>query len=279
MSSPKVWFVTGASSGFGLSVINYVLEKDDIAVATLRKPEVLADLSTKYDTSRLLILELDVTKPDEITAAFATAHVQFGRIDIVYSNAGHPAKAEIEGTPDEVAREMFEVNFWGAANVGREAIRVFRDVNKPAGGRLLQASSMAGLIGMHTFGYYCASKFAIDGLFEALSKEIHPSWNIKVTLLQFGVFKTRAIKPESMVDVPLHPAYADCSTVEVRKNFPGDDIGDSDKAARAIYHIANDSDVPLRVSLGEDALSFVQEKIKMLGDQFERSKMWAGDLK
>ena len=125
-------------------------------MATLRKPSVLTDLSAKYPASQLLVIKLDVTSPADIKAAFAKAIETFGRVDVVYNNAGYGSLGEIEGTPDNVARGVFEVNFWGSTNVALEAIRVFRDVNKPSGGRLLQASSMVGASGMPGIGYYSA---------------------------------------------------------------------------------------------------------------------------
>lgn len=131
-----------------------MLEQGDTVIATLRKPEVLNELSAKYPADQLLVVKLDVTSPAEIIDAFAEGLAHFGRIDVVYNNAGYSAVSEIEGTPDDVARGLFEVNFWGATNVAREAIRVFRDVNKPAGGRLIQASSMVGLQPMAGLGYY-----------------------------------------------------------------------------------------------------------------------------
>ena len=126
--------------------------------ATLRTPAALADLQEKYPQDRLLVLPLDVTKPGEIAAAFAAAVARFGRVDVVFNNAGFAVQGEVEGTPDDVARRMFEVNFWGAANVTREAVRVFREVNKPRGGRLLQMSSISGVRSPPSMGYYGACK-------------------------------------------------------------------------------------------------------------------------
>lgn len=127
-------------------------------MATLRTPAVLTDLQKKYPEDRLLVLQLDVTKPSEITAAFEAAVARFGRIDVVFNNAGYAVQGEAEGTPHDVARKMFEVNFWGAANVTHEAVRVFREVNNPKGGRLLQMSSISGVRGASSVGYYGASK-------------------------------------------------------------------------------------------------------------------------
>lgn len=148
--------VTGSSVGLGRSTVEHLLVRGDKVVATLRKPEALSDLSAKYPASQLLVVKLDVTSPADIKAAFAKAIETFGRVDVVYNNAGYGSLGEIEGTPDDVARGVFEVNFWGSTNVARETIRVFRDVNKPSGGRLLQASSMAGVQGMPGIGYYSA---------------------------------------------------------------------------------------------------------------------------
>ena len=154
--------VTGASTGFGRILTELVLERGDKAIATLRRPEVLSDLTAKYPSDRLLTVKLDVTKPQEIIDAFAAAKAKFGRIDVVANNAGYGTLGEAEGAEDDVVRAMFETNFWGAANVSREAVRFFREVN-PAGvgGRLLQFSSTAGILGMPAASYYSASKFGM----------------------------------------------------------------------------------------------------------------------
>ena len=136
-----------------------VLQKGDIAVATLRKPDILSDLATRWSTSQLLVLKLDVTDSSNVKAAFAQAIATFGRIDIVFNNAGYSMFSELEGTPDEAARALFEVNLWGAINVSKEAIRVFREINKPMGGRLIQVSSSAAVTGIPTMSIYTASKY------------------------------------------------------------------------------------------------------------------------
>ena len=174
--SPQVWFstfdtsldiaepayasftVTGTSSGFGRAAAEYILAQGDIVVATLRKPEVLNDLKAKYAANKLLVLKLDVTKPKEITDAFQKAIDAFGHIDVVFNNAGYSVFAEVEGTTDEAARALFNTNLFGAMDVSREAVRVFREVNKPIGGRLLITSSMAGISPIPFAGYYAGTK-------------------------------------------------------------------------------------------------------------------------
>lgn len=176
MSSPRVWFseslsrqssrspsdppppiVTGASAGFGLAMTQLVLARGDIAVATLRKPSALAHLSSQYPSSRLLVLPVDVTKASDIAAAFAKAKEVFGRVDVVFNNAGYVLINEVEFTEEKDAREIFDVNFFGAANVSREAVRFFRTENpKGAGGHLFQVTSVVGLEGEPAIPYYSA---------------------------------------------------------------------------------------------------------------------------
>ncbi|KAF8996902.1 hypothetical protein BDQ17DRAFT_1329685 [Cyathus striatus] len=251
--APKVWLITGSSSGFGLAVVKL-----------------------------LLVIKLDVSKPEEIISAFAVAHEKFDRIDVVYNNAGYGLIAEVESVPDQLARNMFEVNFWGAANISREAIRVFRDVNKPSGGRLIQASSGAGITGIPTCGYYCASNFALVGLSETIDKEADPSWNIKVTIFDIGAFRTRGLDPSFLIIIPQHPKYEN-TTSAIRSLFTLSEdqisIGDSNKAAREIHNIASDKDAPLRISYGLDAIETTKGKIDLLKDNVEKSVVYSVDLK
>lgn len=145
-SSTSTSIVTGASTGFGRLVTECALENGNIVVATLRKPSMISDLSTKYTASQLLVLQLDVSDPVAITAAFKQAVSLFGRVDVVLNNAGYYAVGEVEGFSDKNSRAMFDTVFWGAGNVMREAVRCFRDINRPMGGQLLNVSSRTALI-------------------------------------------------------------------------------------------------------------------------------------
>ncbi|TFK45154.1 hypothetical protein BDQ12DRAFT_718249 [Crucibulum laeve] len=109
----------------------------EIRLLLLCKPEALTDIATKYDSSHLLAVKLDITKPQEIIDAFAIAHEVFGHIDVVHNNAGYGSIGEIKGTPNKIACAMFKVNFWGSTNIAREDVQYFRDANKPSGGCLL----------------------------------------------------------------------------------------------------------------------------------------------
>ena len=150
--------VTASSGGLGRPLVELILKGGDIAVATLRTPSALDDLKQAYDESKLLVLPLDVTNAEQIRSAFQTATDKYGRIDFVYNLAGYGLIAETEGTQEEDARALFEVNFWGATRVSNEAVRVFREVNKPQGGHLFVISSLVGLKSMAGTGFYSASK-------------------------------------------------------------------------------------------------------------------------
>ena len=136
-----------------------MLRKGEIVVATARKLEALDDLKNQFSASQFLAVKLNVNNAQEIKDAFAQAKAAFGRIDVVFNNAGSSAMGEAEAIPDTIAREMFETNFWGAANVSRQAVKFFREVNSPVGGQLIVTSSVTGVNAVPSAGYYCASKY------------------------------------------------------------------------------------------------------------------------
>ena len=142
-------------------MVELLLKKGEIVVATARKPEVLDDIKAQYPATRFIAVKLDVDKAQDIKDAFAEAKKAFGRIDVVFNNAGWAIVGDLEATPEDEARKMFDTNFWGAANVSREAVRFFREENKPCGGLLLTNSSQAGVAPLPGFSYYTASKHGI----------------------------------------------------------------------------------------------------------------------
>ena len=142
-----------------MDIIRHVLAKGDIAVATLRKPELLNELIAEYPKERLLVLRVDVTIHQNILDAFRKTKETFGRIDVVVSNAGTGLLSETEGTPDDVARALFEVNFWGSTHVLQEAVRFMREENTPGkGGRIFQITSGMELSGFPGNSFYSATK-------------------------------------------------------------------------------------------------------------------------
>ncbi|KAG2053314.1 NAD(P)-binding protein [Suillus hirtellus] len=261
MASPKVWFITGSSSGFGRSITEYALSQGDIVVATLRKPQVLSNLEARYSADKLLVLKLDVTKQEDIDEAFARTRSAFGRLDVVFNNAGYALVGEIEGTPDDKARELFETNFWGATNVSRAAVKFFREVNElDKGGIILQVSSIGGINAFPGFGYYAASK--------------------QVCIIEPGAFHTNVIGETTML--PQHPAYADESfpTSVLRKTLNSALWeGDADKFARTVHEVVQGGKIPKRLPMGLDALEILNLKIEDLKATVDETKGWSVDLR
>ncbi|KAI0642844.1 NAD-P-binding protein [Trametes meyenii] len=281
MSSPRVWFITGTSTGFGRRLTELVLSKGEIAVATARRPSALDDLKEKYTPDRLLILKLDVTQPREIVAAFATVKETFGRLDVVVNNAAGGLLTEVEAAQDADMRAMFEINFWGAANVTSAAVQFFREVNAPGvGGRLLQISSKVGIGGEAAMGYYSASKFALEGLTESLAAELDPAWNIKVTLIEPGGFQTEAVNKAAFG--PEHPAYSsnpELPSSRLRRLWGTFALpGDPWKAVEAFYEIAALPEPPLHLPLGKDSVEFARRKAAKLTADTDKYEYFSENL-
>ncbi|EIW74823.1 NAD(P)-binding protein [Coniophora puteana RWD-64-598 SS2] len=277
----KIWLITGASSGLGRAMTEFVLNNGDVAVATLRQPDVLADLTALYPPDKLLVLSLDVTHKVEVETVFAKIREVFGRLDVVYSNAGILAWGEVESMDEDSARKIFETNFWGASYVTRGALAFFREVNKPAGGRLIQVSSCVGIQAKPGFGYYSATKFALEGLTEAIVEEVDPSWNIKATIVEHGPFRSK-IMGSHIKSVPSHPAYAHPNmTGQHFFNVCADDEfsdGDPYKAAVAMDKIARMDDPPLRLPLHKFSLGLVRNKLDVTTRELEKYASWSDDV-
>ncbi|KAJ6600387.1 hypothetical protein DFH09DRAFT_1355680 [Mycena vulgaris] len=280
--APQVWFITGASRGLGRSMTELVLKQGDIAVATLRNPAALSDLQSKYPSTQLLLIPLDVTHTPDIKAAFDTAVKAFGKVDVVFNNAGANQIGEAEGIPEAEARKIFDINFWGAMNVSLEAIRVFREVNEPQGGRLLNISSTTAFAPMPGAAYYVASKSSIEAFTEAVRMELDPAWNIKMTVVEPGGYATGWEK--GMQVFPHHRAYnfPHMPTVMARemfKDFKGFD-GDPEKAVRLLYFkLAKAENPPKLLPLGKDSQFMVAAKLKGLQEEIEQYRSWSDGLK
>ncbi|CAL1703540.1 unnamed protein product [Somion occarium] len=280
MSIPRIWFITGTSSGFGRLMTENALGHGDIVVATARKPEALDDLKSQYPSSKLLVLPLDVTNNRQIKDVFSKAKEAFGRIDVVFNIAGRGILGEAEGTPEDEARALFDTNFWGATNVSREAVRFFREENKPAGGRLLVNSSKVGIQAVPFAGYYSATKHALEGITKALAQELDPAWNIKVTLVQPGFFRTD-VGAKSVV-FPIHPAYTNPTlpgTIFRAFLASGKEIGsDTAQGVEKIYELACLSEPPMRLALGIDAIRDIRAELKGVEADVGKYESWSEGL-
>ncbi|KAM5541156.1 hypothetical protein V8D89_005085 [Ganoderma adspersum] len=265
----RVWFVTGASTGLGRAVVEVALEKGDIVVATARRPTSLDDLALQYPKERLLVLPLDVTQPENVVDAFAQAIRTFGRIDVVFNNAGFGHLGELEGMEESRARSILETNFWGAVSVTKEAVKCFRETNPPgAGGRLIQMSSYSGIVGLPGMSFYGASKFALEGASEALAAEIDPAWNIKVTIIAPGWIRTEVV-PKAIWSTE-HPAYQnpDLPASQIRRVGLENTVTwkVAKRSAEAFYKIACVPNPPLHFVVGKDAIEGARKIAALAAD-------------
>ncbi|KAF9068194.1 NAD(P)-binding protein [Rhodocollybia butyracea] len=281
MASSRIWFITGSSSGLGRQMVETALVNGERVVATLRTPEAISDLGAKYTEDQLLILKLDVSKRDEVASAFDTAKEAFGRIDIVFSNAGTGIMDEVESTPEELARWQFEVNFWGGWYVTVEAMKCFRETNIPIGGKLMHMSSMYGVDTCPGGGWYCATKFAAEAMVESLSKELDPAWNIKIVVLCPGYFKT-PMNTNAHIREPL-PAYASNPQLPTnlgRKALREGQVptGDPVKLINRIFELSKTDEHLLHVPLGVDAVGLFEGKAKTLSCAAVGGVKWSEDL-
>ena len=247
---PRVFLITGTSTGFGLHLVQEVIDKGDIAIATARNP---SSLSFKNASDKnYLPLKLDVTDPSTITSAFYQALKKFGRVDVVVNNAGYGLSGPFEELEEKQIQRQMDVNFFGLIAVTRKAMEVMRE-QKPSGGVIQQVTSIGGQRGVPMFSIYCASKWAVEGFTEAVSQEVKPEWGIKFTCVEPGGFRTDWAGRSMAFADQRHPAYDHINAKEAMGARHGNQVGDPIKGAKAMYELAVMKDPPLRVVIGSDA--------------------------
>ena len=262
----KVWLITGCSTGFGRELAKYVLELGYPAVITARNTADVKDIILGFEENALL-LELDVTKPAQIKEAIAKTKERFGRIDVLVNNAGIGYFAAIEESEDDAVRKMFEINFFGLTKMIQEVLPVMRSQKS---GHIINIASIGGLVGFPAVGFYNATKFAVDGLSESLSKETAPL-GIKVTIVAPSGFRTdwagRSANNSSIV-IEDYATTAGANKNDIR-GYSGNQPGDPVRAAKAIVKAVESSTPPLRLLLGRAALKGARNKLEILKKDYD----------
>jgi NAD(P)-dependent dehydrogenase (short-subunit alcohol dehydrogenase family) len=256
-SHPRVWLITGCSAGFGRAIAEAALAHGDRVVATARRPETLADL----EREGVLTLALDVTRRDQIDAAVAAALERFGRIDVLVNNAGYGSVGAVEEIDREDLRTLMETMFFGPVALTQAVLPHMRAKNS---GAVVQMSSQGGQLAFAGVGAYCAAKFALEGLSEALDAEVAPL-GIRVLIVEPGSFRTE-FAGSRMHYSPAIDAYAPTvgSAREMLSTMDGTQPGDPRKAAAAILTALDSPDPPLRLALGADAVDAIRAKHERL---------------
>lgn len=254
MTTSPVWFITGTSTGFGRAFAEYAIARQYRVVATARNMKAVESLAQQHP-EQVLAVALDVNNRAQIEDAIQQAIARFGRVDVLINNAGYGIVGAVEETPEDQLRAQMETNFFGAAAVTRAFLPQLR---KQGSGAIVNISSLGGQLANAGLGAYCASKFALEGLSEALAQELKPH-GIKVLIVEPGSFRTDLLGG-SLKFMPEMDAYA-ATVGRIRMGtgaMHGKQRGDPLKAARAVDLALKDPNTPLRLQLGHDAVSMIR---------------------
>jgi len=261
-----VWLITGCSTGFGRELAKLVLARGWRAVVTARDPSTVADIAEGH-ADRALVLPLDVTQCAQIDEVVAKTMQQFGSIDALVNNAGYGYLAAIEEGEDEAVRAMFETNVFGLIDMTKAVLPVMRAQRS---GIIVTVSSVGGIRSAPGMGYYNGTKFAVEGISEALALEVKPL-GIDVLIVEPGPFRTNWSGASIKQSATQIDAYA-ATAGERRKQIAarsGSQAGDPVRGAQAIIDAALSDNPPLRLLLGKAALEFARKKIDSMRSDFD----------
>lgn len=268
MKTQKVWFVTGASKGLGLSLVKLLLKTGHKVAATSRSVDSLVK-AVGNNTDAFLPLAVNLVSEDSVSEAIAKTISTFGRIDVLVNNAGYGLVGGIEELSDAEARSNFDVNVFGALNVIRKALPQMRSQQS---GHIINISSIGGFVGdFPGFGIYCATKFAMNGFTESLATEV-AAFGIKATVVEPGYFRTNFLESDSLVtpESPINAYESVREAIELHeKSINGNQPNDPEKGVAAIVAITETGNPPLHLFLGADAFGMAQNKLTSLGKQME----------
>ncbi|HYF88058.1 oxidoreductase [Azospirillum sp.] len=253
----KTWFITGASRGFGGRIAQLALERGDNVVATARKPATVIERLGSHPN--LLALPLDVTSEEQARAATARAFESFGRIDVLLNNAGFGLLGAVEEATAQEVEALYRTNVFGLLSVTRAALPYMRAQRS---GRILNISSIGGYRGAAGFGVYSSTKFAVEGLSEALHAELEPL-GIHVTVVEPGYFRTDFLDSSSLTVSSLRiDDYND--TAGAVRGRAGDlnhgQPGDPEKLAHVLVAFVDAPNPPVRLPLGSDTVNAIEAK-------------------
>jgi NADP-dependent 3-hydroxy acid dehydrogenase YdfG len=257
-SNQRVWFITGASTGFGRLLAEEVLKAGGKVIATARNLDKVKDLEVQYPQTAKA-LALDVTDAGQVDSTVTQAFAQFGQVDVLVNNAGYGVAGAIEEVSEAEFTPMFETNLFGLLRVTRAFLPHLR---KQRSGHILNLSSIGGVVAGPGGGFYNATKFAVEGFSEALAGEVAPL-GIRVTIIEPGPFRTDFLGRSGVVAKTRIADY-DSTAGNMRKYFAENDgkqKGDPLRAVRAMMQVVESPNPPLRLLLGASALQRLRSKL------------------
>ncbi|MFD9060197.1 oxidoreductase [Kitasatospora purpeofusca] len=264
----SIWFVTGASRGLGAAIVREALGRGHGVIATARDASAVAEAYPDAPDG-LLAVDADVTEPAQLAVAVEAGLARFGRIDVVVNNAGYGLVGAVEETSDRAVRDLFDVNVFGVLNTLRATLPTLRHQRS---GHVLNIGSVGGFATAPAAGLYGASKFALEGISEALHGELAPL-GIRVTIVEPGGFRTDFLGGSSLRTEPASIADYTEGAGPVREalaRYDGHQPGDPVKAARAVVDLADLAEPPLRLQLGADAVERVEAKLELVRRELDR---------
>ncbi len=257
-SAPKVWFITGASTGFGRILAEEILSTGGKVIATARSLDKVADLEQKYP-DRAKAYALDVTDPSQVLSVVAQATACFSPVDVLVNNAGYGLAGAIEEATEDEFMPVFNTNVFGLIGVTRAFLPHLRQRKS---GHIVNLSSVGGLIGLPGWGYYNATKFAVEGFSEALAAELEPL-GIHVTVVEPGAFRTDFLGRSGVEAEARIPDY-DSTAGKTREYFhtqAGKQKGDPVRAVKAIIAAVESPNPPKHLLLGKLALTRFRKRL------------------
>lgn len=264
----KTWFITGAARGFGARIAQAALAAGDNVVATGRNTATVSEALGSHPN--LLIATLDVTNEAQAIAAAGAAIHRFGRIDVLVNNAGFGLLGAVEEASADDVERLYRTNVFGLLAVTRAVLPHMR---KQRSGHILNLSSIGGYRGSAGFGVYCSTKFAVEGLSEALALELAPL-GVQVTIIEPGYFRTDFLDAQSLSVSPAsiaeYTATAAGKTREVARNANHNQPGDPTKLAGAVLQIAGHPQAPVRLALGSDTVAAIEAKHHAVTEELAR---------
>jgi NAD(P)-dependent dehydrogenase (short-subunit alcohol dehydrogenase family) len=240
----KVWFITGASRGFGRIWAEAALTRGDKVAATARTLADVADLKERFGDS-VLPMALDVTDANQVRHVVQQTHTHFGKLDVVLNNAGYALVGTVEEASEADVRAVFDTNYFGTLRVIQAALPLLR---QQGSGHILGVSSGLGIVTLPLIGFYCATKWAFEALHESLAQEVKP-FGIKVTILEPGAYATDFGSPSSLKFAPGMDVYAGLRT-QVFERLSSMEKGDPAATPEAILKIVDAENPPLRFFVG-----------------------------
>jgi NAD(P)-dependent dehydrogenase (short-subunit alcohol dehydrogenase family) len=270
MNTSKVWYVTGASQGLGLTLVKKLLDSGYRVAATSRTAQTLKEAVGLIDSERFLPLGVDLHNPDCIVDSVAQTVAAFGRIDVVVNNAGYGMAGSIEEISGEDIRKIVDINLLSTMEVSRAVLPILR---RQGSGHIINIGSVAGFVGAPGWSVYSATKAAVAAFSEVLALDLK-EFGIKVTVIEPSGFRTGFLTKDSLAftESKIEGYQSIKQTQQRYLDSDGKQPGDPAKAADIMIHLSENPDPPLHLFLGLDAYHRASAKLLAMVKELEQFK-------